>query len=63
MASLQGVVEVITKLNNLNFVDKKTQWEKLGARGKHRKFCLDGSVATLNIRLSEKKGPMIARYY
>ena len=44
-----GVVEVTqTKILDILFlfVNKKTR-EKLRAQGKHREFCLDGSMKTL----------------
>ena len=40
-----GVVEAIYKLKYFNFLSTKSQ-------GNHRKFCLDGSVATLLLSIT-----------
>ena len=46
---VKGVVQTIHKLKYFIFLlmkKKKNTGKKLRAQGKHRKFCLDGSVAT-----------------
>ena len=46
---VKGMVETIYKLKYfIFFIDEKNTGKKIRAQGKHREFCLDGSVATLN---------------